>query len=699
MTECPECGFPLGDDESICPACGLSVGGPTPMEGAGPVPEEPEAEAVLPIAPADEEPGRLCPECGTLNPPEARFCIRCRHSFAGGATFFGLSWVVVPAVLGVFLIVAVAAAFSMGAFGGQDEGTGSGSAATAGAETLATQAVNISRNATLQNRTAASAAGANNTTALATRTLNATPTRTVDPNATPWNAEEGSGIYHTEGGTHYVDASPELRLLRKAAAATPTPVAYGLGDGSGHATGPLSWVGTGNWTPGFIDLPAGDAQVVLLSKGTTAFVLVDEGGTRAGYGVFSPPGGTYTVPIPQAGRYVIAFGTANRTDSWSATVLLPGATGGQAAAPPVPTPNMELLSFSGTGGGTPGTFNLTPGTVHVQLYSDEMTMAYLKDPWGVTLSTTVAGPNVGGSTVAVTQSGRYRLDVWGTGAWSATVTWTGTPAAGAPTVPTVQPVTTLAPWNWTATPGAPSPSVTVSTVIDAGTPGGKALYIVGVDGAYPPYSSQEKDGSFSGFDVDSARWIADKTGFKVEFQAVAWDGIIPALQANKIDMIYSGMTITEERKAQVAFSKPYLKINQAVAIRTDSTVTLDDIMAGKTVIGVQRGTTGELWVQDELITTGEMPASNLKSFDNFPLAITALMNRQVDATVYDKPPTVEIIASQNANIIHEIDTGEVYGIAVRKEDTALLDTMNRGLDQIMVDPYWNQLKTKYRLVE
>ncbi len=455
MTGCPGCGFPLGDDETTCPACGLVVGGPAPVEGGEPALEEPDAEAVLRASPVDEEPGQLCPECGTHNPPEARFCIRCRHSFGGEATFFGLSWVVVPAVLGVFLIVAVAAAFSMGAFGGPAEETASGSAATAGAEALATQAVNISRNATLQNRTAVPAAGANNTTALAAGTLNATPTRTVDPNATPWNGQEGAGIYHTEGGTHYVDASPELRLLRKAAAATPTPVAYGLGDGSGHATGPLSWVGTGNWTPGFIDLPAGDAQVVLLSKGTTAFVLVDETGTQAGYGVFSPPGGTYTVPLAQAGRYVIAFGTANRTDSWSATVLLPGAAGGQAAAPPVPTPNMQLLSFSGTGGGTPGSFNLTPGTVHVQLYADEMTMAYLKDPWGGTLSTTVAGPNTGGSTVAVTQSGRYRLDVWGTGTWSATVTWTGTPETGGPTLPTVDPAQvkpTLTPWSATAAP-------------------------------------------------------------------------------------------------------------------------------------------------------------------------------------------------------------------------------------------------------
>jgi polar amino acid transport system substrate-binding protein len=237
-----------------------------------------------------------------------------------------------------------------------------------------------------------------------------------------------------------------------------------------------------------------------------------------------------------------------------------------------------------------------------------------------------------------------------------------------------------------------------NTTSSANQTGLKDSYIIGIDGAYPPYSSQEKDGSFVGFDIDSARWIANKSGFDVEFQAVAWDGIIPALLAKKIDMVYSGMTITEERKEQVAFSKPYLKINQSVAVRGDSTMTIDDIMAGKAVIGSQRGTTGEMWVQDNLIKTGKMPASNLKSFDNFPLAITALTNKQVDATVYDKPPTVNVIEGQNAKIIYEIDTKEEYGIAIRKEDTQLLETMNKGLDQLMADPYWKALKIKYELV-
>ena len=125
-----------------------------------------------------------------------------------------------------------------------------------------------------------------------------------------------------------------------------TPFLTGYGDGSGHAT--VRCRGRhGQLVAGFIDLPAGDCEVVLLSQGTTAFVLVDEADERASLGIFPPPGGRYTVPIPEAGRYVIAFGTANTTDSWSASILPPGDV--EHASPPVPTPNMQV-SYAGTAG-------------------------------------------------------------------------------------------------------------------------------------------------------------------------------------------------------------------------------------------------------------------------------------------------------------------------------------------------------------
>jgi len=224
-------------------------------------------------------------------------------------------------------------------------------------------------------------------------------------------------------------------------------------------------------------------------------------------------------------------------------------------------------------------------------------------------------------------------------------------------------------------------------------------YIVGIDGEYPPYAFIDSEGNAQGFDVESVKWIAEKQGFDVKIQPMAWDGIIPALVNGKIDMVYAGMTITDERKEKVNFSIPYWTVNQSVAVHEDSGYTLDDFKAGDLVIGAQRGTTGQIWVEENLIETGLMSKDNLKTYDNFPLVSEDLKNKRLDAAIYDKPPMLDAIAGKPIVIVGEINTGEEYGVAIRKDDVELLNTMNEGIAALMADPYWEELKVKYDMVE
>jgi len=225
----------------------------------------------------------------------------------------------------------------------------------------------------------------------------------------------------------------------------------------------------------------------------------------------------------------------------------------------------------------------------------------------------------------------------------------------------------------------------------------KPTYIVGIDGEYPPYSFIDRNGEPQGFDVESVKWIADEMGFNVKIQAMAWDGIIPALQAGKIDMVYSGMTITDERKEVVNFSDPYWKVNQSVAVHDDSEFTMDDFKAGAGKVGAQRGTTGAFWAEDNLVNKSIMTADMLVTYDNFPLVATDLQNKRIDFAIYDRPPMLDAIAGKPLHIIGEIDTGEEYGIAIRKTDTELLETMNEGLVRLMASPKWDELKKKYEM--
>jgi polar amino acid transport system substrate-binding protein len=225
----------------------------------------------------------------------------------------------------------------------------------------------------------------------------------------------------------------------------------------------------------------------------------------------------------------------------------------------------------------------------------------------------------------------------------------------------------------------------------------KPTYIVGIDGEYPPYSYIDKNGDAQGFDVESVKWIADEMGFNVKIQAMAWDGIIPALQAGKIDMVYSGMTITEERKGAVDFSEPYWKVNQSVAIHDDSDLTMDDFMAGAGKVGAQRGTTGAFWVEENLVNKSSLAADMLVTYDNFPLVATDLQNKRINFAIYDTPPMLDAIAGKPLHIIGEIDTGEDYGIAIRKTDTELLKTMNEGLARLKASPKWEELKEQFEM--
>lgn len=225
---------------------------------------------------------------------------------------------------------------------------------------------------------------------------------------------------------------------------------------------------------------------------------------------------------------------------------------------------------------------------------------------------------------------------------------------------------------------------------------GKTL-VVGIDGEYTPFSYLDSSGSPTGFDVDSMKWIAQKKGLDIRFQPTAWDGIIPSLQAGKIDLIYAGMTITPERAEQVNFSTPYWEVNQLVVARNDSKITLDDVKSGKAVVGAQSGCTAAIWVDTNLITTKKMSQENLKLYANTPLAIDDLIAGRVDAVMYDDHVLKTMIEGKPVKTLGTIETKEEFGVAVRKNDPELLATINDGLSQLKADPYWQELIAKYHM--
>ena len=244
-------------------------------------------------------------------------------------------------------------------------------------------------------------------------------------------------------------------------------------------------------------------------------------------------------------------------------------------------------------------------------------------------------------------------------------------------------------------------AVLVMGVCVVGLGGDKPVYVDGIDAAFPPFAYIDKNGNPTGFDVEAIQWIANEMGFEVKIVPVDWDAIIPTLKAGNIDLIASGMTITPERQKQVDFTDPYWRINLAVVVRE---VKGDDgalvpqynifsaVAPGRTV-GVQRGTTSQDWLTENLIDAGV--GIKLKLYDNFLLALEDLLIGRIDAVVMDEPTARSAIAGKSAAVVGTIETGEIYGYAVRKGDTKLLSLLNEGLRRLKASPEWDKLVQKW----
>jgi polar amino acid transport system substrate-binding protein len=223
------------------------------------------------------------------------------------------------------------------------------------------------------------------------------------------------------------------------------------------------------------------------------------------------------------------------------------------------------------------------------------------------------------------------------------------------------------------------------------------VYINGIDANFPPFAFVDKNGVPDGFDVKALDWIAKDQGFKVKHQPMDWDGIVPSLNAKKIDIIASGMSVTEKRREQVAFTIPYFSIEQVIVAKKDSGLTVAQLLDKGNKVGVQRGTTEAKWIEENLIKKDKKNFT-LVYYDSAPLAVEDVVNGRIVAAAMDDAPAKDAEKKKPVKIVGKFGMpDEQYAYAVRKEDTALLKKLNDGLKKLMASPTWNELKKQYDL--
>lgn len=214
---------------------------------------------------------------------------------------------------------------------------------------------------------------------------------------------------------------------------------------------------------------------------------------------------------------------------------------------------------------------------------------------------------------------------------------------------------------------------------------------LGSDTAFPPFEYEEGD-KVVGFDVDLGTEIGKRMDVEVEFVPTAFDGIIPALNAKKFDGIMSAMTITDERKKEVDFSDPYIDSNQSLTVKKDSGIKSVKDLSGK-ILGVQRGTTGELTAQKNQTTWG---VTEIKSYDDTLLAFEDLKAGRIAGIINDFPVSAYLAKkTPELEVVEEIPTNEQYGIALRKESKDLKKKIDEALKEIKDDGTYDTIFEKW----
>lgn len=220
--------------------------------------------------------------------------------------------------------------------------------------------------------------------------------------------------------------------------------------------------------------------------------------------------------------------------------------------------------------------------------------------------------------------------------------------------------------------------------------------IMATNATFPPYEYKDGD-KIVGIDAEVAEKIAEKLGKELVIEDVEFGSIIAGVQTGKYDMGMAGMTVTPEREKSVNFTKSYAKGVQAVIVTENSPIkSLDDLKGdGSMKFGVQQDTTGDIYASDTA-ENGGYGEENVIRFKAATDTVQALKSGKVDAVIIDNEPAKSFVASTSGlKILDGAWVDEDYAVCVAKENTELLNQVNKALDELKADGTLQQIVDKY----
>ncbi len=214
---------------------------------------------------------------------------------------------------------------------------------------------------------------------------------------------------------------------------------------------------------------------------------------------------------------------------------------------------------------------------------------------------------------------------------------------------------------------------------------------VGTEPAFAPFEfPKEGSSELTGFDIDLINALGKQMGYKVEVSGMGFDALIPAIQANNLDVAIAGFSITEERKKAITFSDPYYTSGLIVLVKKDNNdvKSVDDLKNKN--IAAQIGTTGEMRAR-------KVEGATVKTFNTQDEAALELKNGGVDAVIGDLPVMEYYLAQGGdkvAKLVGEKMDAEPYGI-VFKKDSKLAEETNKALAELKKNGEYDKIYKKW----
>jgi polar amino acid transport system substrate-binding protein len=207
-------------------------------------------------------------------------------------------------------------------------------------------------------------------------------------------------------------------------------------------------------------------------------------------------------------------------------------------------------------------------------------------------------------------------------------------------------------------------------------------FVLGLDDSFPPMGFRDENGEIAGFDIDLAREVTSRMGVELKLQTIDWDAKILDLNSKNIDAIWNGLTITDERKEKIEFTKPYIANKQIVITRAGSDIDTKADLADKKV-GIQLGSSSEDAVTAEPAVLESF--EGLYKYQDNIQALIDLENGNLDAVVVDEILGRYYIGKRAGSfaVASESFAKEEYGIGFRKGETDVAQEVDRILDEMV----------------